>query len=183
MNIPNRLTIIRVIMVPLFVAAFLVEPVSGWVALALFAAAGLTDMLDGMIARKYNMVTNFGKLMDPLADKLMVMAALVCFTYAKIVHPAVVIIILAREFLVTGLRMLAVTEGKVIAADIWGKLKTTSQDIGIILILLWKSLEQASFAPVLKTASEVFVWIMTVLTVISAINYCVKNIDIFKETK
>ena len=183
MNIPNKLTIVRVIMVPFFVAAFLMDSVSDWVALALFVAAGLTDTLDGMIARKYNMVTNFGKLMDPLADKLMVMAALVCFTYAGIVHPGVTIVILAREFLVTGLRMLATATGRVIAADIWGKLKTTSQDIGIILILLWKSLEQAAFAPVLKTASTVFVWIMTVLTVISAVNYCVNNIGIFKETK
>ena len=183
MNIPNRLTIVRVIMVPLFVAAFLAEPVSDWVALVLFAAAGLTDMLDGMIARKYNMVTNFGKLMDPLADKLMVMAALVCFAYAKIVHPAVVIIILAREFLVTGLRMLAVTEGKVIAADIWGKLKTVSQDVGIIVILAWKALEHAEFSPVLKVLSTVCIWIMTVLTVTSAVNYCVKNRDVFSETK
>ena len=103
MNIPNKLTIVRVIMVPFFVAAFLMDSVSDWAALALFVIAGLTDTLDGMIARKYNMVTNFGKLMDPLADKLMVMAALVCFTYKGIVHPAVTIVILGREFLVTGL--------------------------------------------------------------------------------
>ena len=183
MNIPNKLTIVRVIMVPFFVAAFLMDSVSDWAALALFAIAGLTDTLDGMIARKYNMVTNFGKLMDPLADKLMVMAALVCFTYKGIVHPAVTIVILGREFLVTGLRMLATASGRVIAADIWGKLKTVFQDMGIIIILAWKALEHAAFAPVLKTASTVCIWIMTVLTVISAVNYCVKNIDVFRETK
>lgn len=183
MNIPNKLTIVRVIMVPFFVAAFLMDSVSDWVALALFAAAGLTDTLDGMIARKYNMVTNFGKLMDPLADKLMVMAALVCFTYAGIVHPGVTIVILAREFLVTGLRALATTNGKVIAADILGKLKTVSQDVGIIVILAWQALEHAEFAPVLKVLSTVCIWIMTVLTVASAVNYCVKNRDVFSETK
>ena len=183
MNIPNKLTIIRVIMVPLFVAAFLIDSISKWAALILFVAAGLTDMLDGMIARKYNMVTDFGKLMDPLADKLMVMAALVCFTYRGIVHPAVSIIILAREFLVTGLRMLATSSGRVIAADIWGKLKTVSQDVGIVVILAWQALEHASFAPVLKTASTVCIWVMTVLTVVSAVNYCARNIDVFKETK
>ena len=163
-------------MVPFFVAAFLMDSVSDWVALALFVAAGLTDTLDGMIARKYNMVTNFGKLMDPLA-------ALVCFTYAGIVHPGVTIVILAREFLVTGLRALATTNGKVIAADIWGKLKTVSQDVGIIVILAWKALEHAEFAPVLKVLSTVCIWIMTVLTVVSAVNYCVKNRDVFSETK
>lgn len=183
MNIPNKLTIVRVIMVPFFVAAFLIDSVSDWVALALFVAAGLTDTLDGMIARKYNMVTNFGKLMDPLADKLMVMAALVCFTYAGIVHPGVTIVILAREFLVTGLRALATTNGKVIAADILGKLKTVSQDVGIIVILAWQALEHAEFAPVLKVLSTVCIWIMTVLTVASAVNYCVKNRDVFSETK
>ena len=170
-------------MVPLFVAAFLIDSISEWAALILFVAAGLTDMLDGMIARKYNMVTDFGKLMDPLADKLMVMAALLCFTYRGIVHPAVSIIILAREFLVTGLRMLATSSGRVIAADIWGKLKTVSQDVGIVVILAWQALEHASFSPVLKTASTVCIWVMTVLTVVSAVNYCARNIDVFKETK
>lgn len=183
MNIPNKLTIVRVIMVPFFVAAFLTDSVSDWVALVIFITAGLTDTLDGMIARKYNMVTNFGKLMDPLADKLMVMAALVCFTCVGIVHPGVTIVILAREFLVTGLRALATTNGKVIAADIWGKLKTVSQDVGIIVILAWKALERAKFAPVLKTLSTACVWIMTVLTVASAVNYCIKNRDVFRETR
>ena len=184
MNIPNKLTIVRVIMVPFFVAAFLMGTTAGnWAALVLFVAAGLTDTLDGMIARKYNMVTSFGKLMDPLADKLMVMAALVCFTYTGVVHPAVTIVILAREFLVTGLRMLATTSGRVIAADIWGKLKTVFQDIGIIVTLAWKALEHAKFAPVLKAVSTGCIWIMTVLTIVSAVNYCVKNHDVFCDIK
>ena len=113
----------------------------------------------------------------------MVMAALVCFTCVGIVHPGVTIVILAREFLVTGLRALATTNGKVIAADIWGKLKTVSQDVGIIVILAWKALERAKFAPVLKTLSTACVWIMTVLTVASAVNYCIKNRDVFRETR
>lgn len=181
MNLPNKLTVARVMMVPLFVVAFLMESVSDWVALVLFVAAGITDLLDGMLARKYNMVTNFGKLMDPLADKLMVMSALVCFTAYDLVNPAVTVIILAREFLVTGLRMLATTNGKVIAADIWGKLKTVAQDTGIILILAWQALEHTPLSTVLKIASTVCIWVMTVLTVVSAVNYCVKNASLFKD--
>ncbi|MBP1569691.1 MAG: CDP-diacylglycerol--glycerol-3-phosphate 3-phosphatidyltransferase [Oscillospiraceae bacterium] len=180
MNLPNILTLLRVVMIPLFVAAFLTGGISDWITLALFALAAITDALDGYIARKQNLVTDFGKLMDPLADKLMVMAAFVCFTYAELLHPAVTIIIMSREFLVTGVRMLATSKGKVIAADIWGKLKTVFQDIAIILILI-KSATGSPDASLIGTVTYFCNWIMTVLTVTSAINYCIKNKDIFKE--
>lgn len=178
MNLPNILTVLRVIMIPLFVAAFLAGGISSWAAFALFIIAALTDALDGYIARKRNLVTDFGKLMDPLADKILVMSAFVCFTYAGIFHPAVVIVVMSREFLVTGIRMLATAKGKIIAADIWGKLKTVSQDITAILVLFRCSIgaESESFIGVVTYA---ITWIMVLLTIWSGINYCLKNKEIF----
>ncbi len=178
MNIPNMLTLLRVVMIPFFAAAFLTEGISDWLTLAIFAAAAITDYFDGLIARKQNIVTDFGKLMDPLADKLMVMSAFICFTAAGILHPTVTMIIMGREFLVTGLRMLATTKGKVIAADIWGKLKTVSQDVAIIVLLV-KSAMQVGDGSFLGMLSHLFVWIMTLLTLISAVNYCIKNKEVF----
>lgn len=183
MNIPNRLTLLRVLMVPAFVIVFLLPTVSDWWALALFVLAGFTDLLDGAIARKKNMVTDFGKLMDPLADKLMLTAALVCFTYAGLVHPAVTIVVLSRELLVTGLRTLAISKGKVIAADFWGKLKTVAQDVTIVVILVWQSWPSGSFNEFCRVLSVVCVWVMLALTVISAIHYCIVNKDIFENAK
>ncbi len=165
-------------MIPFLVVSFMTGNISDWITLAIFIAASLTDWLDGYLARKQNLITDFGKLMDPLADKLMVMAALVCFTAYGIIHPAITILVLAREFLVTGLRMVATTKQKVIAADIWGKLKTGFQDAAIIAILVQcaTSASQKSFIGVVAC---VLVWIMTGLTVISAVNYCIKNKDVF----
>ncbi len=179
MNLPNILTLLRVIMIPFFAAAFLTQGISDWLTLGIFALASITDWLDGFLARKKNLVTDFGKLMDPLADKLMVMTAFICFTAEGLLHPAITIIILAREFLVTGLRMLATTKGKVIAADIWGKLKTVSQDVAIILILLQSAIGAPSGSLIGMTV-HILVWVMTFLTLISAINYCIKNKEIFK---
>ena len=119
--------------------------------------------------------------MDPLADKLMVMAAFVCFTYAGLLHPAVTIIIMSREFLVTGVRMLATSKGKVIAADFWGKFKTVSQDVTIILILIWQSIGTGIVADILGKVSYWCIWIMTILTLISAVNYCIKNKELFMD--
>ena len=183
MNIPNRLTLLRVLMVPAFVVVLLLPSVSDWLALALFALAGLTDLLDGAIARKKNMVTDFGKLMDPLADKLMLTAALVCFTYAGLVHPAVTIIVISRELLVTGLRTLAISKGKVIAADFWGKLKTVAQDVTIIVILVWQSCPASAFGGFCRVLSVLCIWAMLVLTVISAIHYCIVNKEVFQNAK
>ncbi|MBE6881491.1 MAG: CDP-diacylglycerol--glycerol-3-phosphate 3-phosphatidyltransferase [Oscillospiraceae bacterium] len=176
MNLPNLLTLLRVAMIPLFVLAFL-SGTNGWIALVIFILAALTDALDGYIARKQNIVTDFGKLMDPLADKLMVMSAFICFTAVGLLHPAVTIIIMSREFLVTGLRSIASSKGRVIAADIWGKLKTIAQDVCIIAVLLWQAISGGTgFFEVLCYAC---IWIMTILTVFSAVNYCVKNKDLF----
>lgn len=177
-NLPNALTVLRVLMIPFFAAAFLADGVSDWVTLGIFVLAAFTDYLDGAIARKKNIVTDFGKLMDPLADKLMVMSAFICFTAKGLLHPAVTIIIMSREFLVTGLRMLATSKGKVIAADIWGKLKTVSQDLAIILILIQSAVGAIS-GSMLGTASYLCIWVMTILTLVSAVNYCIKNRDIF----
>ena len=130
MNLPNKLTVLRVIMVPFFVF-FMLTDVGGaankWIALALFVIASLTDMLDGKIARKYNLVTNFGKFMDPLADKLLVCSAMICLIPSGKLAPAIVIVIIAREFIISGFRLVASDNGIVIAASYWGKFKTVFQ--------------------------------------------------------
>ena len=147
---------------------------------AIFLIAALTDALDGHIARKNNIVTDFGKLMDPLADKIMVMSAFVCFTAAGILHPIITIIILSREFLVTGLRSVATAKGKVIAADIWGKAKTVSQYVFIVSTLVGRSglFQFERFFEILTTVALV---VALTLAMISAIHYCIKNIEIFKD--
>ena len=140
MNLPNKLTVLRVILIPFFVASLLMYGGSvrmfRYVAAGIFIVASLTDMLDGKIARKYNLVTNFGKFMDPLADKLLVMSALVSMVALEDLPAWVVIVILAREFAITGFRTLAVEAGIVLAASWWGKVKTTVQMIMIIVVLL-----------------------------------------------
>lgn len=168
-------------MIPFFVFVFLSEDISTWVAFGIFVLAAATDALDGYIARKQNIVTDFGKLMDPLADKLMVMAAFVCFTSVGILHPAVTVVILAREFIVTGLRSIASTKGRVIGADILGKIKTVSQDVTAIIILLWQSV--SGKPGILEIIARAGIWIMTAFAIISAVNYCIKNADIFKKEK
>ncbi|MBR3610379.1 MAG: CDP-diacylglycerol--glycerol-3-phosphate 3-phosphatidyltransferase [Oscillospiraceae bacterium] len=180
MKLPNILTLTRVVMIPFFAWAFLSPGISDWVTLGIFALAAITDALDGAIARKQNIVTDFGKLMDPLADKVMVMTAFICFTAVGILHPVITIIIMTREFLVTGLRSIASTRGKVIAADIWGKLKTISQDAAVIAVLL-KSAFGAGDGSFLGIAEHIFVAAMTVLTLVSALNYCWKNKEFFKD--
>lgn len=179
MNLPNMLTLMRVFMIPVFVWAFLSGGISDWVTLAIFVIAAVTDALDGAIARKQNIVTDFGKLMDPLADKLMVMSAFVCFTAVGILHPIITIIIMAREFFVTGLRGIASSKGKVIAADVWGKLKTISQDVTVIAVLV-KSAFGAGNDSFLGILSYICIAAMTVLTVVSALNYCLKNKEFLK---
>ena len=166
-------------MIPLFACAFLSEGTSDWVTVSFFLAAAITDAFDGYIARKQNLVTDFGKLMDPLADKLMVMAAFVCFTYAGILHPFITIFILAREFFVTGLRAVAVSKGKVIAADIWGKIKTNSQYVAIVAILV-KSATGSGDRSFFGIVAAICTAAMTVLTLISVLNYCFKNKEFFK---
>ena len=140
MNLPNKLTILRVILIPFFVAALMIQGGANEtmriVAAVIFIVASLTDLLDGKIARKYNLVTNFGKFMDPLADKLLVCSALICFIELHQIPAWMVIIIISREFIISGFRLVASDNGVVIAASYWGKFKTTFQMIAIVLMIL-----------------------------------------------
>ena len=179
MNLPNKLTILRVIMIPFFVAALLYDGGANqnmrYVAAALFIIASLTDMLDGKIARKYDLVTNFGKFMDPLADKLLVCSALICMIELRELPAWMVIIIISREFIISGFRLVASDNGVVIAASYWGKFKTTFQMIGVVLLIF--------NIPVLSTLTTIIVWIALALTVISLVDYIVKNAGVLTEGK
>lgn len=177
MNLPNKLTMFRVILIPFFVVFLLCEitAVDKWIALAIFIIASLTDLLDGKIARKYNLVTNFGKFMDPLADKLLVCSALICLVELGKMPAWMVIIIIAREFIISGFRLIASDNGVVIAASYWGKFKTTFQMIMICLLI-------ADIA-ILSDITAVVMWVALALTVISLIDYLVKNKDVMKDTK
>ena len=171
MNTPNKLTILRVIMIPFFVL-FMLVPIGGdvhkWVALALFIIASLTDTLDGYLARRDNLVTNFGKFMDPLADKLLVCAAMICLIEVGKLPSWIVIIIISREFIISGFRLIASDNGIVIAASWWGKAKTISQMVMIIVLI-------ADLGGIFDTIGTVFVVVATVLTVVSLIDYILKN--------
>ena len=171
MNLPNKLTVLRVLMVPFFVL-FMLTDLGGvankWIALAIFVVASLTDLLDGKIARKYNLVTNFGKFMDPLADKLLVCSAMICLIEKGSLAAWIVIVIIAREFINSGFRLVASDNGIVIAASYWGKFKTASQMVMIILLIL-------NFGGVFEILTQIFVWISLALTVISLITYIVQN--------
>lgn len=187
MNLPNKLTMLRIFLIPVFLFFYLSSFVPGHyvIALVVFIAASLTDMLDGKIARKYNLVTDFGKFMDPLADKLLVMSALICFVETINVPAIVVFIILAREFIVTSLRLLAVEKGRVIAADIFGKVKTVSQMFWIIYTILFQALSSA-FGVVSSVLSTIWVLGMIVVvaaTLLSGFNYMWKNRDIYLSSK
>lgn len=173
MNLANKLTVLRVVLIPFFVVFMLLdEPLYYGISLAIFAVASITDLLDGKIARKYNMVTNFGKFMDPLADKLLVSAALVCLVETKSLASWMVIVIISREFIISGFRLIASDNGVVIAASYWGKFKTTFQMAMIImLILILAGVENEIFA----IATTVVVWISLILTVVSLVDYLVKN--------
>ncbi len=177
MNLPNKLTMFRVILIPFFVVFLLVDitPVDKWIALAVFIIASLTDMLDGKIARKYNLVTNFGKFMDPLADKLLVCSALVCLVAVDRIPAWMVIVIIAREFIISGFRLVASDNGKVIAASYWGKFKTTFQIIMICLMI-------ADLAA-LQLLTTIVTWVAVILTVVSLVDYLVKNKEVMKDTK
>ena len=192
MNLPNKLTIFRIILIVPFVI-LLLGSANGWgwfnaifggimeyidyIAVAIFIIASFTDMLDGKIARKYNLVTNFGKFMDPLADKLLVCSALICLVEMGRLPAWIVIIIIAREFIISGFRLVASDNGIVIAASYWGKFKTVSQMIMVVLLLLNIG------HPFFVILSTVFVWIAVILTVVSLVDYVVKNIGVLKEQK
>ena len=166
-------------MIPFFVAALLYDGGANqnmrYVAAALLIIASLTDMLDGKIARKYNLVTNFGKFMDPLADKLLVCSALICMIELRELPAWMVIIIISREFIISGFRLVASDNGVVIAASYWGKFKTTFQMIGVVLLIF--------NIPALSTLTTIIVWIALALTVISLVDYIVKNAGVLTEGK
>ena len=170
-NIPNKLTMIRVILIPFFVF-FLLTDVLGangdYLALVIFIVASLTDMLDGKIARKYNLVTNFGKFMDPLADKLLVCSAMICLVDLKLLPAWIVIIIIAREFIISGFRLVASDNGIVIAANYWGKFKTVSQ-MAMIIVLI------ADLGGVFDLIGQILIWLALALTIISLIDYVWTN--------
>ena len=180
MNLPNKLTVLRVILVPfflLFVLCYEIPQHMIW-ALVVYVIASLTDWLDGKLARMNNQVTTFGKFLDPLADKLLVMTALIAFTFERLIDPVAVVIILSREFMVTGLRLVVAGEGVVVAAGIWGKLKTAFTMIAQIALMAMQIFHpDAKGSPDLNWGSTIFlinealIWIAVILTVISGFIY------------
>ena len=177
MNLPNKLTTLRVIMIPFFVFFLLWQNGENrtfrMIALALFIIASLTDLLDGKIDRKYNLVTNFGKFMDPLADKLLVCSALICLIELNALPAWMVIVIISREFIISGFRLIASDNGVVIAASYWGKFKTTFQMVSVVLLIL--------DIPALAFVTTICVWIALLLTIVSLVDYIYKNHKILTE--
>ena len=177
MNLPNKLTVSRVIMVPFFVF-FMLTDVGGaankWIALALFCAASLTDMLDGKIARARNLVTNFGEFMVLLADQLLVCSAMICLIPSGDLEAWFVIVIIAREFIISGFRLVASDNGIVIAASYWGKFKTVSQ-MAMIIVLI------ADFGGVFDMIGMVLIWVSLILTIVSLVDYVAKNIQVLTQ--
>lgn len=171
MNTPNKLTVVRMIMVP-FLVLFLLTGWGGeanrYISLAIFVIASVTDWFDGYLARKHHLVTNFGKFMDPLADKLLVCSAMICLIELERLPAWFVIIIIAREFIISGFRLIAAENGIVIAANYWGKFKTVSQMIMIILLLL-------HFGGIFAVLEQIFIWMSLALTVISLMTYIWQN--------
>jgi CDP-diacylglycerol---glycerol-3-phosphate 3-phosphatidyltransferase len=185
MNIANKLTLLRIALIPVFVVFFYLG--SGYwnyyVAALIFIGASVTDLFDGLLARKYNIVTNFGKLMDPIADKLLVCTALILLAVCPgtggvpyRIHPVLVTILIGREFIISGFRTLAAAEGKVIAADKLGKLKTVVQIVMIVTLLLWNGI----FGDWIVIFGIVLIWASVVLSVVSCVDYFLKNKDIVK---
>lgn len=171
MNLPNKLTVLRVAMIPFFVFFLLNDsiPYGNYIAAAVFIGASITDALDGHIARKYNLITNFGKFMDPLADKLLVSSAMICFVEMGLIPSWIIIIIISREFIISGFRLVASDNGIVIAAGWWGKIKTTVQMLMSILLIIHIS------HPVYRAAEQVFIYASLILTVVSLVDYMIKN--------
>ena len=176
MNTPNKLTLLRVILIPFFVV-FMLTPLGGtagkWIALGIFVIASLTDTLDGYLARRDNLVTNFGKFMDPLADKLLVCSAMICLVEMGQLPAWIVIVIISREFIISGFRLIASDNGRVIAASYWGKFKTTFQMVMICLMI--------ANIEALSVVTTIVMWIALVLTIISLVDYLVKNKDVLAD--
>ena len=173
MNLPNQLTMARMIAVPIFILVYLMG--YNIPAAIIFILASFTDFLDGYLARKHNLVSNFGKIMDPLADKLLVISALVCMVELGIVAGWMVIVILAREFTVTGLRTVAAAQGIVIAAGMTGKIKTVLQMIAVPLLLL----ENWPFYMIGLPVDQIFLWASVIMTIVSGTEYVYQNRKVF----
>ncbi len=171
MNLANKLTMLRILMIPVFIAVLVYSKdrdiVYRYIALGIFIIASVTDALDGYVARKYNMITDFGKLMDPLADKILVSSALIILIELGNISSWVVSIVIAREFIISGIRLIATEKNIIIAASPLGKLKTVSQMLSVILMLL--SIEAISFI------TDISIWLMCVLSVVSLLDYIIKN--------
>lgn len=178
MNLPNKITIFRVIMIPIFLVFLLIPgiPNGKYIAATIFIIAALTDFLDGYLARKYHLITNFGKFMDPLADKLLVCSALICFVQLELLPAWIVIIIISREFIISGFRLVASDNGVVIAASWWGKIKTNVQMIMSVLLMF--HLDFYAF----HVLEQVFIYLSVILTVVSLIDYMYKNKNILKDS-
>ena len=191
MNLPNKLTLFRVVLVPFFVAVLLLPnlPHQYLLAAVLFGVASYTDHLDGMLARKHNQITDFGKFMDPLADKILVIAALVCFVELHLAPVWMVLLIIAREFMVTSIRLVAADKGTVIAANNWGKAKTVSQMLAILGVLLLEyaaslvTLGGGTPWPASSMVQEVLLLIATAFSVISGVVYLKQNWQIVRTAK
>lgn len=180
MNLPNKLTIFRVVLIPFFVFFLITpafEPWGTYVALAVFCVASFTDFLDGYIARKNNLVTNFGKFMDPLADKLLVCTAMICLLVVERLPLAFVLIVIAREFIISGFRLVAADNNVVIAASFWGKFKTVSHMFLVIVLLL--NIENEIF----HIIELILLFLATFLTLISLVDYIYKNRSVLKDSK
>lgn len=177
MNTPNKLTVARMILVP-FLVLFMLTDLGGeanrYIALAIFVVASVTDWFDGKLARKYNLVTNFGKFMDPLADKLLVCSAMICFIELEKLPAWFVIIIIGREFIISGFRLVAADNDIVIAASYWGKFKTVSQMFMLILLI-------ADLGGVFNMIAQVLIWVSLVLTIVSLIDYIAKNVQVLTQ--
>ena len=173
MNLPNKLTLFRVVLIPVFILVFFLAD-SSWYACGIFVLASLTDTADGYIARKYNLVTTFGKFADPLADKLLVSSAMICMIETGALPAWIVVIIIAREFIISGFRLVAADKGVVIAAGWWGKVKTTVQMVMIVCLIL--NFDIVWF----QILCQILIYLALALTVISLVDYLYKNANILK---
>ncbi|NLK28279.1 MAG: CDP-diacylglycerol--glycerol-3-phosphate 3-phosphatidyltransferase [Clostridiales bacterium] len=179
MNLPNKITIFRVIMIPVFLLFYLLPgiPYGNYIAAGIFIIAALSDFFDGYLARKNNLVTNFGKFMDPLADKLLVSGALICFVEFGLIPAWIVFAIIAREFIISGFRLVASDNGVVIAASWWGKIKTNVQMIMSVMLII-------NFDyPIMNILEEIFIWLSLAFTIISLVDYMLKNHSVLRENK
>lgn len=180
MNTANKITLIRVLLVPVFMVLFMIDnTVCHYAALGVFVLASVTDAIDGHIARKYNQITTFGKFVDPLADKVLTTAAFLILMYYERMSVWAVMIVLTREFMVAGVRLVAAGDGNVVAASMWGKLKTVSQMAAVIAAMLLLHAERFLGVPA-QLISDLLIWISVLFTVISGIDYLAKNWHLMK---